>query len=151
MLVFDGPISASSISLDTFFVELDDGSEAEIVDVTVYDQYVFLKLRHELASDATPFVGIAAGESVRDNAGNITSGRELRRFEANDGISPNLTVTLSGGSGRGEGSEGPSQLTNGIINIRVESDEALQGAPTDNRCLRESQLGGDDTRSEDRV
>ncbi len=129
MLVFDGPISASSISLDTFFVELDDGSEAEIVDVTVYEQYVFLKLRHELASDATPFVGIAAGESVRDNAGNITSGRELRRFEANDGISPNLTVTLTGGSGRGEGSEGPSQLTNGIINIRVESDEALQGAP----------------------
>ena len=129
LLVFDGPIAASSISLNTFFVELDDGSEAEIVDVTVYKQWVFLKLRHELASDATPFVGIAAGESVRDNAGNITSGRELRRFEANDGISPNLTVTLSGGSGRGEGAEGPSQLTNGIIDIRVESDEPLQGAP----------------------
>ncbi|MYA59034.1 MAG: hypothetical protein F4X40_00545, partial [Chloroflexi bacterium] len=32
MLVFDGPISASSVSLDTFYVELDDGSEAEIVD-----------------------------------------------------------------------------------------------------------------------
>ena len=129
MLVFDGPISASSITLDTFYVELDDGSEAEIVDVTVYEQYVFLKLRHELASDATPFVGIAAGESVRDRAGNITSGRELRRFEANDGISPNLTVTLSGGSGSGEGAEGPGQLTNGLINIRVESDEPLQGAP----------------------
>ena len=129
MLVFDGPISASSITLDTFFVELDDGSEAEIVDVTVHEQYVFLKLRHELASDATPFVGIAAGESVRDRAGNITSGRELRRFEANDGISPNLMVTLSGGSGSGEGAEGPGQLTNGLINIRVESDEALQGAP----------------------
>ncbi|MXZ03735.1 MAG: hypothetical protein F4Y88_08765 [Chloroflexi bacterium] len=129
MLVFDGPILASSITLDTFFVELDDGSEAEIVDVTVYEQYVFLKLRHELASDATPFVGIAAGESVRDRAGNITSGRELRRFEANDGISPNLMVTLSGGSGSGEGAEGPGQLTNGLINIRVESDEPLQGAP----------------------
>ena len=129
MLVFDGPISASSITLDTFYVELDDESEAEVVDVIVYEQYVFLKLRHDLASDATPFVGIAAGESVRDKAGNITSGRELRRFEANDGISPNLTVTLSGGSGRGEGAEGPGKLTNGLINIRVESDEPLQGAP----------------------
>ncbi len=129
MVVFDGPIAASSVSLDTFYVELDDGSEAEVVDVMVYEQYVFLKLRHELASDATPFVGIAAGESVRDNAGNITSGRELRRFEANDGISPHLTVTLSGGSGRGEGAEGPSQLTNEAINVRVESDELLQGAP----------------------
>ena len=129
MLVFDGPISASSITLDTFYVELDDGSEAEVVDVTVHEQYVFLKLRHELASDATPFVGIAAGESVRDRAGNITSGRELRRFEANDGISPNLMVTLSGGSGSGEGAEGPGGLTNGLITIRVESDEPLQGAP----------------------
>ena len=129
MLVFDGPISASSITLDTFYVDLDDGSEAEVVDVTVYEQYVFLKLRHELASDATPFVGILPGESVRDRAGNITWGRELRRFEANDGISPNLTVTLSGGSGRGGGGEGPGELTNGLINVQVESDEPLQGAP----------------------
>ena len=129
MLVFDGPIRASSVSLDTFYVELDDGSEAEVVDVTVYEQYVFLKLRHDLASDATPYVGIAAGESIRDRAGNITSGRELRRFEANDGISPNLTVTMSDGSGRGEGAEGPGQLTNSLIKIRVESDEPLQGAP----------------------
>ena len=129
MLVFDGPISPSSVSLDTFYVELDDGSEAEVVDVTVYEQYVFLRLSHDLASDATPFVGIAAGERIRDKAGNITSGRELRRFEANDGISPNLTVTLSGGSGTGTGSEGPSQLTNGIINVHVESDEPLQGTP----------------------
>ncbi len=129
MLVFDGPITASLVTLNTFYVELDDGSEAEIVDVIVHEQYVFLKLRHELASDATPFVGIAAGESVRDRAGNITSGRELRRFEANDGISPNLTVTLSGGSGSGEGAEGPGELTNGLINIRVESDEPLQSAP----------------------
>lgn len=129
MLAFDGPIAASSVSLDTFYVELDDGSEAEIVDVQVDDRYVFLKLADELASDETPFVGIAAGQSIRDKAGNITSGRELRRFEANDGISPNLTVTLSGGSGTGEGTEGPNQLTNGIIEIRVESDEPLQGTP----------------------
>ena len=41
MLVFDGPISASSVSLDTFYVELDDGSEAEIVDVQVDDRMYF--------------------------------------------------------------------------------------------------------------
>lgn len=129
MLVFDGPIASSSVSLDTFYVELDDGSEGEVVDVYVDGRYVFLKMAHELASSETPFVGIAAGESIRDRAGNITSGRELRRFEANDGISPKLTVSLSGGSGTGEGPEGPNQLTNGIINIRVESDEPLQGTP----------------------
>ena len=129
MLVFDGPILASSVSLNTFYVELDNGYEAEVVDVTIYEQYVFLKLRHELASDATPYVGISAGESIRDRAGNITSGRELRSFDVNDGISPNLMVTLSGGSGRGWGDEGPERLTNSNMTIRVESDEPLQGAP----------------------
>ena len=130
MLVFDGPINPSSIGLSTFYVELDDGAEAEVVDVDVDEQYVFLKLADELDSDETPYVGIAAGESIRDFAGNITSGRELQRFEANDGISPQLTVTLSGGSGRGEDREGPDRLTNNIINIHVESDEPLQGTPT---------------------
>ena len=130
MLVFDGPIAPSSVSLDTFFVELDDGTEGVIVDVTVNKQYVFLKLSEDLASDATPFVGIAAGQSVRDRAGNITSGRELQRFRTNDGISPNLKVTLSGGSGTGDGAEGPSRLTNRIINIHIASDEDLQGQPS---------------------
>ena len=130
MLVFDGPISPASVDLHTFYVELDDGSEGEIVDVIVDKQFVFLKLAHDLKSDETPYVGIAAGASVRDMAGNITSGRELRRFEANDGISPQLTVTLSGGSGLGEGNEGPDQLTNGNITIHVASDEPIQGSPT---------------------
>ncbi len=130
MLVFDGPISPASVDLHTFYVELDDGSEGEVVDVIVDKQYVFLKLAHDLKSDETPYVGIAAGESVRDMAGNITSGRELRRFEANDGISPQLTVTLSGGSGLGQGNEGPDQLTNGNITIHVASDEPIQGSPT---------------------
>ena len=130
MLVFDGPINPSSIGLGTFYVELDDGSEAEVVDVDVDEEHVFLKLADELDSDETPYVGISAGESIRDFAGNITSGRELPRFEANDGISPRLTVTLSGGSGRGEEHEGPDRLTNSFINIHVESDEPLQGTPT---------------------
>ena len=130
MLVFDGPIAPSSVDLGTFFVELDDGSDAEVIDVDVDEQYVFLRLADELNSDETPWVGINSGASVRDMAGNITSGRELRRFEANDGISPELTVTLSNGSGTGEGAEGPSELTNGIINVHVASDEPIQGSPT---------------------
>ena len=130
MVVFDGPIAPSSVNLDTFFVELDDGSDAEVIDVEVDEEYVFLRLADELKSDETPWVGINSGESVRDNAGNITSGRELRRFEANDGITPQLTVTLSNGSGTGEGSEGPDQLTNGIITVHVSSDEPIQGSPS---------------------
>ena len=129
MLVFDGPIDSSSVDIATFYVELDDGSEGEVVDVMVDEQYVFLKLADELASDATPYIGINPGERVRDRAGNITSGRELRKFETNDGISPRLTVTLSGGSGLGQGFEGPDKLTNNIINIHVASDEPIHGAP----------------------
>ncbi len=130
MLVFDGPIAPASVGLETFYVEFDDGSNAEVVDVDVDEEYVFLRLADDLESDETPWVGINSGESVRDMAGNITSGRELKRFEANDGISPQLTVTLSNGSGTGEGAEGPDQLTNGIINIHVSSDEPIQGSPT---------------------
>ena len=129
MLVFDGPIAESSISTTTFYVELDDGSEGEVIDFVVDEQYVFLKLADELASDATPYIGINPGERVRDRAGNITSGRELKKFEANDGISPKLTVTLSGGSGIGTGNEGPDRLTNNIIQIHIASDEAIHGAP----------------------
>ncbi len=129
MLVFDGPIDPSYVNLNTFYVELDDGSDAEVVDVDVDEEHVFLKLADELDSDETPYVGISAGESVRDFAGNITAGRELRRIEANDGIAPRLTVTLSGGSGRGDEFEGPDRLTNSLINIHVESDEPLQGTP----------------------
>ena len=47
----------------------------------------------------------------------------------NDGITPQLSVSLSGGSGTGEGDEGPSKLTNDQMIITIESDEDLQVAP----------------------
>ena len=94
-------VAASSISTDTFTVELDDESVAQITDVEVDGKYVFLKLASELASDATPEIDIAQGAKVEDMAGNETFGRELEAFDAKDGISPRLTVTLSGGSGTG--------------------------------------------------
>ena len=129
VVVFDGPVAASSVSPSTFTVELDDESMAQIADVDVDGKYVFLKLGSELASDATPKIGIATGEKVEDMAGNETFGRELDAFDANDGISPRLTVTLSGGSGTGTGNEGPEKLTKDRITVHVSSDEALQGSP----------------------
>ena len=129
MVEFDGPIAESSVSTNTFTVELDDKSMASVVNVDVKKQYVFLKLASELKSDATPMIDIASGEKVEDLAGNETFGKEQDAFDLQDGISPKLTVTLSGGSGSGTGDEGPAKLTKDQITVNVSSDEALQGAP----------------------
>ena len=129
MVVFDGPIAAGSVSNNTFSVTLDDDSTASVVDHDVDGKYVFLKLGSELASDATPKIDIMQGEKVEDMAGNETFGREVDEFEAKDGISPKLTVTLSGGSGSGTGDEGPTKLTKDKITVHVSSDEALQNSP----------------------
>ena len=129
MVEFDGPIAPSSVSTNTFSVTLDNGSAASVVDVDVKKKYVFLKLGAELASDATPKIDIAQSQKVEDMAGNETFGKEQDEFEAKDGISPKLTITLSGGSGKGTGKEGPDKLTKDQITINVSSDEELQGAP----------------------
>ena len=129
MVVFDGPIAPNSVSNNTFSVELDDESAANVVDHEVDGNYVFLRLASELASDATPKIDITDGEKVEDMAGNETFGKEVDEFEAQDGISPRLTVTLSGGSGSGTGNEGPDKLTNDQITLHVASDEPLQGSP----------------------
>ena len=129
MLVFDGDIAPETVSVNTFRVSLNDGSFAEVVETRVAGRYVFLRLRNELASDATPIVGIAEGEEVEDLAGNSTDRRKLGFVQIRDGIAPRLTVTLSGGSGLGTGDEGPNRLTNDTMDIRITSDEPLQGAP----------------------
>ena len=129
MLVFDGDIAGETVSVDTFEVSLNDGSLAEVVETRVDGAYVFLKLADELVSDAMPIVGIAPGMEVEDLAGNSTNRQKLGFVKIKDGISPRLTVTLSDGSGLGTGDEGPDRLTNDSIDIRIESDEPLQGAP----------------------
>ncbi len=129
MLVFDGAIKPETVSVDTFEVSLNDGSFAEIVESQVNGAFVFLKLADELASDATPIVGIAEGAEVEDLAGNSTNRRKLGFVQVKDGIAPRLMVTLSGGSGRGTGEEGPDRLTKDTIDIHITSDEPLQGAP----------------------
>lgn len=129
MLVFDGDIAPETVSVDTFEVSLNDGSFAEIVETRVEGRYVFLRLRNELASEATPIMGIAEGEEIEDLAGNSTNRRKLGFVQIKDGIAPRLTVTLSGGSGLGTGDEGPGRLTNDSMDIQITSDEPLQGAP----------------------
>ena len=129
MVVFDGPIDASSVTTDTFAVDLDEDTAATVTDVDVEKNYVFLKLAGELDSDATPMVEIAVGGKVEDMAGNETFANEFDQFAVKDGITPRLTVTLSGGSGTGTGSESAEKLTKDRITVHVESDELLQGAP----------------------
>ena len=129
MLVFDGAIAPETVSAATFDVFHDESSQAEVVDAHVDGAYVFLKLKEELASDATPVLMITEGAEVEDLAGNSTNRRKLGAVRVKDGIAPKLTVELSGGSGRGTGDEGPNRLTNNTIDIRITSDEPLQGAP----------------------
>ena len=129
MLVFDGAIASETVSVNTFEVSLNDGSFGDVVETRVDGPYVFVRLKDELASDATPIVGIAEGEELEDLAGNSTNRRKLGFVQIEDGIAPRLTVMLSGGSGRGTGDEGPNRLTKDTIDIRVTSDEPLQGAP----------------------
>ena len=129
MVVFDGPIDASSVTTDTFAVDLDEDTAATVTDVDVEKNYVFLKLADQLASDATPMVNLATGGKVEDMAGNETFANEFEQFTLQDGITPQLTVTLSGGSGTGTGNEGPGKLTKDQMTVHIESDEELQGTP----------------------
>ena len=129
MVVFDGPIDASSVTTDTFAVDLDEDTAATVTDVDVEKNYVFLKLADQLASDATPMVNLATGGKVEDMAGNETFANEFEQFTLQDGITPQLTVTLSGGSGTGTGSEGAGKLTKDQMTVHIESDEELQGTP----------------------
>ena len=145
-VAFDGPIDPDSVGNSTFSVTLDDGTAARVIDHDVDKNWVFLKLGSELASDATPMIDIATGEKVEDLAGNETFGREVDAFEVNDGISPVLTVTLSGGSGKGTGNEGSDKLTKDTITVHVSSDEDLQSAPRIVVVCSSLQWGEDDGR-----
>ena len=117
LVAFDRAVDADSIGVETFGVTLDPtggagstGASADVVDIDVDGRAVYLLLDQELSSDATPSVDIVTGQWVADPAGNRLTGGKQAPFEVNDGITPQLTVALSGGSGTGEGDEGPSKL-----------------------------------------
>ena len=132
LVAFDKAVDGDSVGVDTFGVTLDKAGtqSVAVTDVDVQGRAVYLLLESELASDAKPYVDIADGEWVSDPAGNRLTGGKQAPFEANDGISPVLTVTLSGGSGTGEGAEGPGSLTNKAITATITADEEISATPS---------------------
>ena len=137
MVVFDNSVNGELIDTGTFTLQHDEDTAIEIADVEIDGKLVFLKLGEELASDATPTLAIAEGREVEDLAGNLLTWQEsidgkgegVKVVEVADGILPVFTVTLSGGSGTGVGSESPSKLTKSAIDISIESDEDINGSP----------------------
>ncbi len=131
MVVFDNSVNGALIDNGTFTLEHDDESGIEVIDVSVEGKLVFLKLGEELASDARPTLSISEGREVEDLAGNVLGWQEkdAEAFKVKDGILPVFTLTLSGGSGTGVGSEGPSKLTNAAMDIAIASDEDITGSP----------------------
>ena len=131
MVVFDNSVNGELIDTGTFTLEYDEESGIEVIDVDVDGKLVFLKLGEELASDARPTLAISEGREVEDLAGNVLGWQEAdaEAFQVRDGILPVLTLTLSGGSGTGVSTEGPSKLTNAAMDIAIESDEDITGSP----------------------
>ena len=148
MVVFDNSVNEELIDTGTFALQHDEETGIAIEDVLVEGKLVFLKLGEELASDATPTLSLAEGSEVEDLAGNLLTWQEedAEAFEVNDGIPPVFTVTLSGGSGTGVGSEGPSKLTKAAMDISIESDEDINGSPKVAAvCSNIEWTDGDDT------
>ena len=129
MLVFDYPVVHDSVSFDDFWVQTDDGVYADVVEIQVCDNLVFLKLSIDLASTATPAVGMNENEHLELDVGNSVERLFFTRVEISEGIPPTLAMTLSGGSGTGTGDEGPDRLTKDKIDITVTSDEPLEEPP----------------------
>ena len=132
LVAFDRGVDPDSIGVDTFTVTLDTAGtqEVSVIDIDVDGRAVYLLLESELASDAKPYVDVASGQWVSDPAGNRLTGGNVERFEAKDGITPILTVTLSGGSGSGEGDEGPAKLTKDSITVTISADEEINATPS---------------------
>ena len=137
LVAFDRAVDPDSIGVDTFSVTLDPsgdpgstGASASIMDIDVEGRLVYLLLDEELTSDATPSLDISTGQWVSDPAGNRLTGGDQSPFEANDGIAPVMTVSLSGGSGTGENSEGPGKLTRNSIVVTIGADEEINATPS---------------------
>ncbi len=137
LIAFDSAVDSDTIDTDTFEVKLDPANaqdtsppSATVTDVTVEGREVYLLLSEGLASDATPSVHIAAGKSISDPAGNRLTRGNISAFDVNDGIAPQFTVTLNGGSGSGEGNEASDKLTNKAMTISIASDEEVNSTPS---------------------
>jgi len=85
---------------------------------------VYLDIDSTIPSNNTPTITLQG--TIQDLAGNST---DAGSFIADDDIAPVITVTRSGGTGTGTGSEGPDSLTKSNMVITVTSDENLNGPP----------------------
>jgi len=124
-VVFDGNVKESSVSPSDFKITLSgNGGVFVPANVVVNGANVYLDLDHTIPSDNTPTVALQG--TIQDLAGNST---DAGSAVAADKLAPVITVTRSGGTGTGTGSEGADSLTNGNMVITVSSDENLQGPP----------------------
>ena len=146
LVAFDRGVAEDSIDVETFTVTLDPtggpgstGAAAQVIDVDVQGREVYLLLSEELASDATPAVDIATGKWVSDRAGNRLTGGNQKPFDVKDGITPKVSVSLSGGSGmykdddeppKYKENEGPSDLTKNSITVTISADEEINSTPS---------------------
>ena len=85
---------------------------------------VYVELDADIPTNDTPVVRLQG--TLSDPAGNTTSSGSA---EASDRLSPILSVELSGGSGTGDGANGPTALTKNEIVVTISSDEILAGLP----------------------
>lgn len=116
--------AVTDVEASDFQVTLDDDTSLVPVGASVDGSNVYLELEADLPTDDTPVVRLTG--SVSDPAGNATSSGSA---EASDNLSPVLSVALSGGSGTGEGANGPTGLTKDEITVTISSDETLAGLP----------------------
>ncbi len=139
-VMFDNDVAADSIGVETFAVQLDDGTNATIMDVDVDGSAVYIMLEETLDPDATPKIRVAEGEAVVDLAGNEATWRRITNdafvevrdgFDLNDGILPTFTITLSNGTGLNAetAGESSSELTKNRMTIHISADEEIAGAP----------------------
>ncbi len=129
-LRFTDDIDETSVDPSDFAIEYPSTGETTdttlvVVDVAAKGPYVYVTMQDDIPPDERPIVRLR-DDGVADKAGNLTSFGDTN---VSDGISPTLTVTMSGGSGTGTGPEGPDQLTNDEMLITITSDEALTAPP----------------------
>ena len=128
--------TVEDVDASDFEVTQTDGTNLVPVGASASGGNVYLELEADLPTDDTPTVRLTG--SVSDPAGNATSSGSVK---ASDMLSPVLTVELSGGSGTGEGANGPSALTKNEITVTISSDEKLAGLPMVNVYNSDGHVG----------
>ena len=122
-----------------FEVTLDDDTNLVPVGAEINGSTVYIELETDLPTDDTPTVRLTG--SVSDPAGNATSSGSVM---AKDQLAPALTVELSGGSGSGEGANGPSALTKNEILVTITADETLSRLPSVEAFVKDGDDPDDD-------